>query len=165
MGVTDNDRKSLQAFTASNVWSEAGESDASEQVQIQGIPESLRPKSNRKKSLGETQGFGCWCTFSVRVRTDMPYQPFGIYRQNVGKCRQERDRSASKKHDGWELEDDTYNIAWFDGDQLPGTLVPEEDDAVSNVGENDDDFVLSSDDDRSRGSSFRRGNPRRFRIG
>jgi len=26
-------------------------------------------------------------------------------------------------------------------------LVPEEDDAVSNVGENDDDFVLSSDDE------------------
>jgi len=76
----------------------------------------------------------------VRVRTDMPYQPFGIYRQNVGKCRQERDRSASKKHDGWELEDDTYNITWFDGDQFPGTL-------VSNVGENDDDFVLSSDDE------------------
>jgi len=52
-----------------------------------------------------------------------------------------------KKHDGWELEDDTYNIAWFDGDQFPGTLVPEEDDAVSSVGENDDDFVLSSDDE------------------
>jgi len=35
----------------------------------------------------------------------------------------------------------------FDGDQFPGTLVPEKDDAVSNVGENDDDFVLSSDDE------------------
>jgi len=27
-----------------------------------------------------------------------------------------------KKHDGWELEDDRYNIAWFDGDQFPSTI-------------------------------------------
>ena len=36
---------------------------------------------------------------------------------------------------------------WFDGDKFAGTLVPEEDDAVSNDGENDDDFVISSDDE------------------
>jgi len=36
-----------------HLWSKAeGESDASEQVQIQGIPEGLWPKINRKKSLG-----------------------------------------------------------------------------------------------------------------
>ena len=29
-----------------------------------------------------------------------------------------------KQHDGWELEDDTYNIVWFEGQQLPDTLVP-----------------------------------------
>ena len=51
-GVTDNDRKSLQALSF-YLWSKAeGESDASEQVHIQGIPEGLWPKSNRKKSPG-----------------------------------------------------------------------------------------------------------------
>jgi len=69
-----------------------------------------------------------------------------------------------KKDDGWELEDDTYNIVWFDGDQLPGTLVIEEDDAVSAVGENDDDFVLTSDDEAGD-LGFDEETPRRFRIG
>ena len=36
---------------------------------------------------------------------------------------------------------------WFEGQQHPDTLVPEEGDTGSNVGDPDEDFVLSSDDE------------------
>ena len=36
---------------------------------------------------------------------------------------------------------------WFEGQQLPDTLVPEVSDTASNVGDPDDDLVVSSDDE------------------
>ena len=52
-----------------------------------------------------------------------------------------------KQHDGWELEDDIYKIVWFEGQQLPDTLILDESDTASNVVDPDDDFVPSSEDE------------------
>ena len=38
-----------------------------------------------------------------------------------------------KQHDSWELEDDIYNIVWFEGQQLPDALDPDESDTVSDM--------------------------------
>ena len=52
-----------------------------------------------------------------------------------------------KLHDGWELEDDIYNIVWFEGQQLPDTLVSDESDTASNVVGPNDGFLPSSEDE------------------
>ena len=52
-----------------------------------------------------------------------------------------------KQYDDWELEDDIYNIVWFEGQQLPDTLVSDESDTASNVVDSNDGFVPSSEDE------------------
>jgi len=52
--------------------------------------------------------------------------------------------------DGWELVDNSYRIAWHEGDQLPDTLVPVEnieDERSGTDMECQAEFVVSSDDE------------------
>jgi len=103
------------------------------------------PTATAKKSFAEIQGFGCqWIPPCESELTCHINRSAFITKIWANADKKEIDQHP-KKDDGWELEDNTYNIVWhwFDGGQLPGKLVPEEDDAVSNVAKNDDDFVLS----------------------
>ena len=47
-----------------------------------------------------------------------------------------------KQHDGWDLENDSYTVRWFEGQQLPDKLVPED---SADIEDSDDDFNQSSD--------------------
>ena len=52
--------------------------------------------------------------------------------------------------DGWELVDNSYRIVWHEGDQLPDTLVPDENIEKERSGTDDEcqaEFVASSDDE------------------
>lgn len=52
--------------------------------------------------------------------------------------------------DGWELQDESYEISWFSGPQLPDALVPDEE---ATEEESDEDFQLSSSDEEKDLSS------------
>jgi len=59
-GVTDNDRKSLQAFTASTYGAKQKESLMPlNTFRYKVFQKVYGPKATAKQSLGETQGFGC----------------------------------------------------------------------------------------------------------
>ena len=45
---------------------------------------------------------------------------------------------------GWELENDTYSIVWFDGQQMPDAVVPE---SSANDDSQDDEEYYTTDDD------------------
>lgn len=49
--------------------------------------------------------------------------------------------------DNWELWEGMYEINWFNGPQLPESLVPEEDDDPGQECSDDDLSVASSDED------------------
>ena len=63
------------------------------------------------------------------------------------------DQSVLTQHptedDGWLLHNQTYEIIWFDGPQLPETLVPETETELDDIGSRDEDVfdVASSDED------------------
>jgi len=50
-------------------------------------------------------------------------------------------------NDGWELHEEQYEIIWFDGQQLPESMVPEEEDHSHQESSDDDLNVSSSDED------------------
>ena len=54
------------------------------------------------------------------------------------------DQQPSEEN-GWELTDDCYKPIWFEGEQLPQSLVPEDEDNVEQ--EEEDLQVDSSDED------------------
>ena len=52
--------------------------------------------------------------------------------------------------DGWELVDNSYRIVWHESDQLPDTLVPDENIEDESSGTDEEcqaEFVVSSDDE------------------
>ena len=69
----------------------------------------------------------------------------------VAKMWADADQQTIDQHpepkDGWELINDQYEIIWFEGLQLPDTLVPESEDAQC---EDDDSAVVLSSDDEHR---------------
>ena len=51
-----------------------------------------------------------------------------------------------KQQNGWELQDNIYRILWFEGQQLPDTLVPEDDESTEPSSDNDFDLASSDDE-------------------
>lgn len=49
--------------------------------------------------------------------------------------------------DGWQLENDSYQITWFTGSQLPEKLIPEDEDDSDDETSYEEDTAVSSDED------------------
>ena len=147
-GVTATNRVSLQTFTASMYGAKQKESWMPlNKYRHKVFQKAYRPKATAKNPLEKLKGLDssglppCESELTTHVNRSA-----FIATMWVNADQKEVDQHP-KQHDGWELEDDTYNIVWFKGQQLPDTLVPEEGDTGSNVGDPDEDFVLSSDDE------------------
>jgi len=57
-----------------------------------------------------------------------------------------------KKSDGWEFEDGSYVPVWFDGPQLPDSLVPHEDEMNDNGDEDEEKMEAASSDEEEEQS-------------
>ena len=124
-GVTATNRKSLQTFTASMYGAKQKESWMPlNKYRHKVFQKAYGPKATAKNPLEKLKGLDssglppCESELTTHVNRSA-----FIATMWVNADQKEVDQHP-KQHDGWELEDDTYNIVWFEGQQLPDTLVP-----------------------------------------
>ena len=65
-----------------------------------------------------------------------------------GAANQSEIQQHPTEYDGWTMQNESYEIIWFDGPQLPAALVPETETELDDLGSlDDDDFEVSSSDE------------------
>lgn len=69
----------------------------------------------------------------------------------IAKMWAEADNTQINQHptteDGWQLENDSYQLIWFTGSQLPEKLIPDDEDNSDHETNYEDTAVSSSDED------------------
>jgi len=146
--VTATNHKSLQAFTASVYGAKQKESAMPlNKYRHKIFQKAYGPKATAKNPLEKLKALDAsgLSPCELELSSHVSRSAF-IARMWANADQKEIDQHPTQ-HDGWELDDGTYNIVWFEGQQLPDTLVPEVSDTASNVGDPDDDLVVSSHDE------------------
>lgn len=154
--VTATNHKSLQAFTASLYGAKQKESEMPlNKYRYKVFQKAYGPKATTKNPLDKLKGLDASGLPPCESELMAHVNRSAFVATMWANADQKEIEQHPKQHDGWELEGDTYNIVWFEGQQVPDTLVPKEGDTASIAGDpeddfipdHEDDFVLSSDDE------------------
>ena len=148
--VSNDTMKAVQSFTNSiyGAKSKAAVAMPLNKFRYKVFRKAYSPKANSKNPLDKLKGLDasgispCESELVCHVRR-------AAFVAKIWSNADKRIKQRPSEVDGWELVDNSYRIVWHKGDQLPDTLVPDENTEDERSGTDEEcqaEFVVSSDD-------------------
>ena len=144
--ISHSAEKTLMSFTATMFGDKHSQSHSLNEYRYEAFEKAFGPKVSSKNPFQKMKGIdaGSLPPCEAELRQHLRRASF------VAKMWSMADEQIIEQHpsstNGWELVDNRYDIIWFDGPQLPDTLMP--DDSIDSSDEDDDpQMEMSSDDD------------------
>ena len=137
--------KSVISFTARMYGAKARGTDVSlDAHRYQVFEKFFGPQSTSKDPLKTLRGIDATMIPSCKAEISQHIRRASF----VARMWSNADKTGIQQHpteeDGWELIDESYEISWFSGPQLPDALIPHEETSKE---ESDENFQLSSSDE------------------
>ena len=147
--VTGTNYNSLKAFTATLYGARQKERDLSlNKYRHKLFQDTYGPKATAKNLLGKLKGLDASALPPCESEIAMHMNRSAFIARMWANAHEKNIDQHPKLQDGWtqEGQEDQYTIVWFQGPQLPDSLIPEEGDMTE---DSDDDLARSSDDEEN----------------
>ena len=148
--------ETIMSFTSRMYGAKANQTHSLNTQHFKVFEKTYAPKATAKNPLEKLKGIDASMIPPCEAEVTQQIKRATFVAKMWADSHEKMIQQQPSKDDGWELKENVYEILWFDGPQMPETLVPDE--SSFETGAEDDDSLLlelkpSSSDEESMPSS------------
>lgn len=125
------------SFTARTYRAKAGQAHSPNSHRYKVFERAYAPKARSRNPLEELKGSDASMTPPCKAEVIQQIKRATFVAKMRAKVQEKCIRQNPMADDGWELNGDAYEPVWFEGDQMPESLVPNEGEIEKDMDEDD----------------------------
>ncbi|KAG1714591.1 hypothetical protein GQR58_001019 [Nymphon striatum] len=148
--VSNRTKAALQRFTATMYGAKDSTNTRLNEWRYEKFMKTYGPKGNGKHLLANLKGMDASGLPPCEDELNPHIKRASFVANMWARADQNHIEQHATEENGWQLVDDHYKLVWFEGEQLPDSLIPETEELEVVDNEEEDDMdIASSDEDGS----------------